>query len=152
MQYGLVKTLDDGQGNKIKLVGNAMTFILYKSYFGRDLLADIIGFAKKNASEKTLENLKRLGIKDIDTITDLDDAETAELINGIDGFSFDTEFVLNFIASLIATGRYPEKPDIAEIIMSVPPHFVCNREVLTEILEFLSLFMDTKRTAAIPFH
>ena len=31
--YGLVKTLDDGQGGKIKLAGNALTFIFIQKLF-----------------------------------------------------------------------------------------------------------------------
>jgi hypothetical protein len=42
--YGLVKTMRDGDGREIKLAGSALTFILYKSYFGRDLLNDIFPF------------------------------------------------------------------------------------------------------------
>ncbi|GHV02271.1 hypothetical protein FACS1894211_13390 [Clostridia bacterium] len=53
---GLVKMMDDGNGGKIKLVGNALTFILYKSYFGRDLLNDIVAFAKNSASADAVKS------------------------------------------------------------------------------------------------
>ena len=53
-QYGLIKTIKTDDGEEIKLCGNAFTFILYKSYFGKDLLNDIIGFAKKNSNKDTL--------------------------------------------------------------------------------------------------
>jgi hypothetical protein len=49
---GLVKTMDDGSDGKIKLVGNAMTFILYKSYFRRDLLNDLVIFVQKARMRK----------------------------------------------------------------------------------------------------
>ena len=56
---GLVKTMDDGNGGQIKLVGNALTFILYKSYFGRDLLNDIVTFAKKARTQAPSKSLAR---------------------------------------------------------------------------------------------
>lgn len=53
-QYGMIKTLKVSDDEELKLCGNALTFILYKSYFGRDLLNDIIGFAKKKTRTKIL--------------------------------------------------------------------------------------------------
>jgi len=124
-KYGLVKTLKDGE-DEIKLVGNAMTFVLYKSYFGKDLLNDIVGFAKANSGAVNLK------------------AEDLTL-NNLDDFNFDTEFILNLIAALMATAQYPVKPDIGELIMSIPPHFLTDAEILTDVLQFLSLFVAQKK-------
>ena len=143
-QYGLVKTIKDGE-NTIKLCGNAMTFILYKSYFGRDLLNDIITFAKRNTSSETLEKLKQVGIKSVDDIHTLTDEQTTEVLGSLENYKFDSEFVLNFIASLIATAEYPNKPDIAELICAIPPHFVIDQKVIGELMEFLSLFISQKK-------
>jgi hypothetical protein len=46
----------DGDGREIKMVGNALTFILYKSYFGRDLLNDIVAFARNSADAETVKS------------------------------------------------------------------------------------------------
>jgi len=124
-KYGLVKTLKDGE-NEIKLVGNAMTFVLYKSYFGRDLLNDIVSFAQANSGAINLK------------------AEDVTLEN-LNAFSFDTEFILGLIASLMATAQYPTKPDIGELIMGIPPHFLTDAEVISDVLEFLSLFVASKK-------
>ena len=124
-KYGLIKTLKVGE-DEIKLAGNAFTFVLYKSYFGRDLLNDIIGFAKKNSGAVNLNP---------DNIS----------IDNIGDFDFDTEFILNLIAALMATAQYPTKPDIGELIMGIPPHFLMDTEVIQEILEFLSLFVNQKK-------
>jgi len=124
-KYGLIKTLKVGE-HEIKLAGNAFTFILYKSYFGRDLLNDIIGFAKKNSGAVDLDP------KNIN-------------LDNIDAFDFDTEFILNLIASLMATAQYPTKPDIGELIMGIPPHFLMDTEVIGQVLEFLSLFVNQKK-------
>ena len=143
-QYGLVKTLKDGD-NEIKLCGNAFTFILYKSYFGRDLLNDIIAFARKNASEETLKKLGAFGIKAVEDIEKLSDEQTAQVLGSLDNYSFDSEFVLNFIAALMATAQYPARTDITEIICAIPPHFIVDQGVIGELMEFLSLFISQKK-------
>ncbi|MCL2555458.1 MAG: hypothetical protein FWE03_00365 [Firmicutes bacterium] len=124
-KYGLVKTLKDGD-HEIKLVGNAFTFILYKSYFGKDLLNDIVTFAQKNSEAVKL---------DPNDIT----------LENLGGISFDTEFILNLIAALMATAQYPNKPDIGELIMGIPPHFLTEPQIISDVLEFLSLFVASKK-------
>jgi hypothetical protein len=143
-KYGLEKILKDGE-NEIKLVGNAVTFILYKSYFGRDLLNDIIQFAKANADKTAFEKLLGLGVKSADDIEKLTEDQLAGVYKNMDDITFDTEFVLNFIASLMATAQYPSKPDVAELICAIPPHFVIDQGIVTELLEFLSLFISQKK-------
>ena len=145
MQYGLVKILNDGQGGQIKLAGNALTFILYKSYFGRDLLNDIVGFAGKNANTELLKKFDNLKVTSVEALAALGEAEQKDLLSSVTEFSFDTEFILHFISALIATARYPEKPDAIDIIMSVPPHWVADRDIINELLEFLSLFISQKK-------
>jgi len=138
-KHGLVKTIKDGD-DEIKLVGNALTFVLYKSYFGKDLLNDIVAFAKKNTNPQMLDKI--LAIGDIDKIED-DKAQL--LLESMEDYSFDSEFVLQFIAALMATAQYPNKPDVGELIMQIPPHFLVDRDVVTEVIEFLSLFVKQKQ-------
>lgn len=144
-QYGLVKTIETSDGESIKLVGNALTFIVYKSYFGKDLLNDIVAFAGKNANAELLKKFENFDIKTVESLAEMTEEQQKELFSSITDFNFDTEFILNFVASLIATGKYPEKPDIVEIIMSVPPHWVADREIINELLQFLSLFITQKK-------
>lgn len=142
---GLVKTMDDGNGGKIKLVGNALTFILYKSYFGRDLLNDIVAFAAKSADAGTVKRFSELNIKTVADMANLSESEQMELLTAVGGYQFDSEFVLNFIAALIATGKYPEKMDVTDIIIEIPPHWIADKAVISELMEFLSLFIIDKR-------
>ena len=142
---GLVKTMDDGNGGKIKLVGNALTFILYKSYFGRDLLNDIVAFAKNSASAEAVKKFSGLNIRTVDALNALDDAKQAELLAGITDYKFDSEFVLNFIAALLATARYPEKVDVTDIIVGIPPWWLADNAIISELMEFLSLFITQKK-------
>jgi hypothetical protein len=141
--------MDDGSGGKIKLVGNALTFILYKSYFGRDLLNDIVGFAKSSANADTVNRFCAAGIKTADDLSALTDAQQAELFAALDGYKFDSEFILNFIAALIATGRYPDKPDVTDIIVEIPPHWIADKSVIQELMEFLSLFITDKKKKSL---
>ena len=143
-QYGLVKKIQVGD-DELKLCGNALTFILYKSYFGRDLLNDIISFAKKNSSKETLEKLSKYNINSVDDMDKLSDEQTAEVLETIETYQFDSEFILNFVASLIATAEYPNKPEVGELIMSIPPSIVTDNELISELLEFFSLFISQKK-------
>ena len=145
--HGLVKTMDDGNGGQIKLAGNALTFILYKSYFGRDLLNDIVTFAKKSADIETIKKFGQLDIKTLDDLAGLDEKAQEELLTAVGGFNFDTEFVLQFIASLMATARYPSKPDVTDLIVEIPPWWIADKAVITELMEFLSLFIVQKKRA-----
>ena len=140
--YGFVKTLKTDEGKEIKLVGNALTFILYKSYFGRDLLSDIVAFAKANANA---DSIKGINVKTAEDINALDRETRERVINAAGEYRFDSEFIINFLAALIATARYPEKPDIVSIITEIPPYFITDGEIITEITEFLSLFISQKK-------
>ena len=143
--YGLVKTMDDGQGGKIKLVGNALTFIIYKNYFGRDLLNDIVTFVKNNADAGVVKKVGQLKIKTVEDLTNLSEAEQKQLFSAVGEFRFDTEFTLNFIAALMATAQYPEKPDVTDVIIGIPPHWIADTKIITELMEFLSLFITQKK-------
>ena len=144
-QYGLVKTIKLNDGEELKLCGNALTFILYKSYFGRDLLNDIISFAKKNSNKETLEKLQQYNIKSVDDLDKLDDEQTAQVLATMEAYQFDSEFILNFVASLMATAQYPEKPDIGELIMAIPPYIITDNATISELLDFFSLFITQKK-------
>lgn len=143
--YGLVKTLDDGQGGKIKLVGNALTFILYKSYFGRDLLNDIVAFAKNSADIETIKRFNNLKVKTADDLALLTESEQKQLLTAVGEYRFDTEFVLNFIAALMATAKYPKKPDVTDLIIEIPPWWIADKTIISELMEFLSLFITEKK-------
>lgn len=143
--YGLVKTLKTDDGKEIKLVGNALTFILYKSYFGRDLLNDIVAFAKANSHPDTIKKFSELNVKSAEDIAALDDDKQEELFKAASDYKFDSEFILNFIAALMATSRYPKKIDVIELIMEIPPCFIADDTVITELMEFLSLFITQKK-------
>ena len=86
-----------------------------------------------------------MNVKTVTDLSNLTEDEQAELLTAVGDFQFDTEFVLNFIAALMATARYPEKPDVTDIIVEIPPHWVADKAVVSELMEFLSLFITDKK-------
>ena len=144
-QYGLVKTIKISDDEELKLCGNALTFILYKSYFGRDMLSDIISFAKKNSNKSTLEKLQKYNISSVEDLENLNDEQTNDVFQTMEEYEFDSEFILNFIASLIATAEYPNKIDVGELIMGIPPFVITDKSIMNELLDFFSLFITQKK-------
>jgi hypothetical protein len=145
---GMVKTMDDGNGGKIKLVGNALTFVIYKSYFGRDLLNDIVAFAKRSVDAATVRRLGDFNVQSVEDVAGLTAEERNALLTAVGEYTFDSEFVLNFIAALMATARYPTKPDITDLIVEIPPWWIADKVVVSELMEFLSLFITRKKALA----
>ncbi len=58
--------------------------------------------------------------------------------------ALDTEFVLNFLAALMATAKYPAKPDVTELIVEIPPWWIADKVIVSELMEFLSLVITDK--------
>lgn len=144
---GLVKVMRTEDGEEVKMAGNALTFVLYKGYFGRDLLNDIIAFAEKNTNAATASKLCELKIQSLEDFNALNASAREELLQTMSSYSFDSEFVLNFMAALMATARYPDKWDVMDLIMEIPPYWVADRAVISELMEFLSLFISQKKRA-----
>ena len=109
------------------------------------MLNDIIGFAKKNSNKDTLEKLKEYNIETIEDLEKLEDEEANEVLSTMEQYEFDCEFILNFIASLIATAQYPNKMDVGELIMSIPPYVITDKGIISELLDFFSLFIAQKK-------
>ena len=71
--------------------------------------------------------------------------ENIKINNDSNYNEFDSEFILNFIASLIATAQYPNKMEVGELIMSIPPYVLTDKATITELLDFFSLFIAQKK-------
>ena len=108
---------------------------------------DIVAFAKNNADAGLVKKFGQMKISSAEDLAALPESYQRELLSAVGDFRFDTEFALNFIAALIATARYPEKPDVIDIIMGIPPHWLANSAMVSELMEFLSLFISTKTAA-----
>ncbi|HKL93699.1 MAG TPA: hypothetical protein VJZ69_00255 [Clostridia bacterium] len=93
-----------------------------------------------------MQKLGQLGVNAIDDLSKLTAEKQEKLFSAISGYKFDTEFVLQFIASLIATAQCPQKPDVTDIIVSIPPYWLADNEIIAELMEFLSLFISSKKT------
>jgi len=145
VKYGMVKILKTPDGEDVKLVGNAMTYGIYKSYFNADLLEDIIKFAGKNLNPELLKRFEAAGIKNPGDLSQATPEQKAEILGAIDNYSFDSVFVMQFISALIATAQFPNYPDMAETMMSIPPHWAADEIVINEVMEFFSLFIKQKQ-------
>mgnify|MGYP007058251094 CR=1 FL=1 len=52
---------------------------------------------------------------------------------------------MNFIAALMATAQYPNKPDVTDLIIEIPPWWIADKTIISELMEFLSLFITEKK-------
>ena len=107
-----------------------------------------MAFAKNSADAGIAKKFGDLNINNITDVALLAEAQQEELLSAVGDFKFDTEFVLQFIAALIATAKFPEKPDVTEIIMEIPPWWIADKTVVSELMEFLSLFISDRKKKA----
>jgi len=108
-------------------------------------LNDIVAFAKSSADAETIKRFNNLKVKTADDLAQLTENEQAQLLTAVGEYKFDTEFVLNFIAALMATAKYPSKPDVADLIIEIPPWWIADKTIISELMEFLSLFITDKQ-------
>lgn len=163
MQYGMTKVYNatvtepqyDDNGNivgekevvkSIKLVYNVLTLANYMNYTGRDLMADLTETCLKSAG--TLKQIDRSKISDylkkqIDD-NDLSNVDFTRLtpedmteLSKVNSSS-STMFLINFIASLMATARYPETVDFAELINEIPIEMLFDQKFVSELYEFMA--------------
>lgn len=148
---------EDENGNyviidRIKLVFNVTTFIIYHGYTGHDLMADFNNLALENMSnmEKIRPEIKeqiKSGTLDMASLT----AEDIKLLATLDNAQNNT-FLLNFIASLIATARYPEKVDYIDIINEIPMEMLRDKDFANELRELMAFGLADKKKQVMLHH
>ncbi|NLZ47027.1 MAG: hypothetical protein GX896_10095 [Clostridiales bacterium] len=104
-----------------------------------------VAFAKKSADAETVKRFNNLKVKTADDLAQLTESEQNQLLSAVSKYRFDTEFVLNFIAALMATAQYPNKPDVTDLIIEIPPWWIADKTIISELMEFLSLFITEKK-------
>lgn len=127
---------NEGKDVELKLVHNALTYIKYKNYTGRDLLDDTmnIGLAIKG-NEKTALKAQEKGIES------LNDKEVQELIQ-VALNSKTSEYILFLTSALIATARHPEYLDFNDIIAELPDDIMYDSKFMETITEFMLINVD----------
>ena len=148
--YGMVKTYryeqydDNGKLIKIddiKMVFNVMTYIIYQNYTGRDLQAD---FQKMLADNMAIYDKVSAETKDklnggVLTSEDLANMPTEDLVTLMELSNPKTNmFLVDFIASLIATAKYPKKVDYEEIIFEIPMQMLSDASFANELFELMT--------------
>jgi hypothetical protein len=105
-----------------KLVANTLTYLKYKALFGRELYKDIIAYNQKiyNNSKLLEEYASSPALQDENEFIKLSPDERNEIFSKINGIEVDSDFIINFIAALIATGESPVVRSVDEITADIP--------------------------------
>lgn len=155
--YNVVETVPDIDENgnivgerenvrPIKLVYNVLTLANYMNFTGRDLMSDLTAVCLKSSSlfqkiDKSKISDYFKGLIDKNDFSDIDisrltpeDMTELSKINSSDN----TIFLINFIASLMATARYPEVVDFAELINEIPMAMLFDQKFTAELYELMA--------------
>lgn len=132
----------------IKLVYNVMTYIIYQNYTGRDLQADFHKLVVSNmdivnsVSKETMEKLDKglLNASNIDELPE-EDVQALMKINNPDT----NLFLIDFIASLIATAKYPTRVAYEDIIFEIPLEMLQDESFTNELLDLMKFGLPDKK-------
>lgn len=149
-KYGMVKTFHTSEGDEIKLVFNAMTFVIYMNYTGRDLMNDFTKLAiSQTQNVQTLRPglIEEVGRGDFSNVTEEEMSQLAKI-----NTQESNQFLIDFIAALIATASYPQRVDYCDVIMCIPIEMLYDKDFSAELLELLKFGLvpnDVKKKAQI---
>lgn len=149
-KYGMVKTFHTSEGDEIKLVFNAMTFVIYMNYTGRDLMNDFTKLAiSQTQNVQTLRPglIEEVGRGDFSNVTEEEMSQLAKM-----NTQESNQFLIDFIAALIATASYPQRIDYCDVIMCIPIEMLYDKDFSTELLELLKFGLvpnDVKKKVQI---
>lgn len=149
-KYGMVKTFHTSEGDEIKLVFNAMTFVIYMNYTGRDLMNDFTKLAiSQTQNVQTLRPglIEEVGRGDFSNVTEEEMSQLAKI-----NTQESNQFLIDFIAALIATARYPQRIDYCDVIMCIPIEMLYDKDFSAELLELLKFGLvpnDVKKKVQI---
>ena len=148
-KYGMVKTYHNDDV-EIKLVFNAMTFVIYMNYTGRDLMNDFSKLAiSQSQNVQTLRPglIDEIGQGDFSHVTEEELSQLSKINSGEAN-----QFLIDFISALIATAEYPKRIDYCDAIMSIPIEMLYDRDFSNELLELLKFGLvpnDSKKKVQI---
>lgn len=149
-KYGMVKTFHTSEGDEIKLVFNAMTFVIYMNYTGRDLMNDFTKLAiSQTQNVQTLRPglIEEVGRGDFSNVTEEEMSQLAKI-----NTQESNQFLIDFIAALIATASYPQRIDYCDVIMCIPIEMLYDKDFSAELLELLKFGLvpnDVKKKVQI---
>jgi len=140
VKHGFIREITDGT-DTIKVMATGETLYIYEGFTGRELFDDILNFMN-GMGEESLQNVIALAnTKDTENI---DPKKMAKLIKGAGNLSLGGKFMREFLIALVATAT-PEKLSAREIARTIPPHFFTDPDIITEVTEFLMLFIKPKK-------
>ena len=132
----------------VKLVYNVMTYVIYQNYTGRDLQADFHKLIANNidivnsVSKETREMLDK-GLVNNSNIAELPEQDLQALMKISNP---DTNlFLIDFIASLIATAKYPTRVAYEDIIFEIPLEMLQDESFTNELLDLMKFGLPDKK-------
>ena len=132
----------------VKLVYNVMTYVIYQNYTGRDLQADFHKLIASNidivnsVSKETREMLDK-GLVNNSNIAELPEQDLQALMKISNP---DTNlFLIDFIASLIATAKYPTRVAYEDIIFEIPLEMLQDESFTYELLDLMNFGLIDKK-------
>lgn len=134
-KYGMVKRYVTEEGDEILFVFNAMTFVIYMNYTGRDLMSDFTKLViNQNTTVKQLrpELLSELESGDLSNVTEEEIAQLSALNS-----AETNQFMLDYIAALIATAKYPQRIDYCDAICQIPISMLYDKAFANELFELM---------------
>lgn len=133
------------EDKEITLMHNALTYILYKNYTGRDLLADTMDLGINLKGDVDIDgkkiNVDELAKKAQKDINSLSNEELSKIID-ITLNAKSSEYILYLTAALIATAIYPQKKAFEDIIAELPDDIMYDAEFMKEITNFITINID----------
>lgn len=136
-QYGYIKTFYDEDGDPITFKADLGLLLLYKSYVGRDFVKDILDFAKS------------FGKLDLEHLQDLKPEQLQDL--KIEDMPLDTTFLINLMAILFINALPAGQRNISidEAISCIPPYFIADQTVTSELMGLVSQFIGTQKKSLL---
>jgi hypothetical protein len=138
--YGYIKDYaftdpDTGEEETIRFKASVNLFPLYKSYFGRDLLSDIIDYAAKLGKTAKLADIAKLSPE-----------EAIIELSKVSGAEFDMTFVLNILVAMRMNALpAAERIDAETSYDALPPALLSDKDVLSEIMELVMKFVAAEK-------
>ena len=144
-KYGYYKTIEikdeeTGETDVIKFKASAGLFPLYKSYFGTDLLNDIIVYAEKGTQ---LTKIKAIDTKNM-TTEELMDAASRMSESKID---FDTTFLFNIVLAMRMNALADnDRIDVNEgAYDTIPPQILGDMNILQDLIGLILKYVQAQK-------
>jgi len=128
--------LENIHGDKVRLVANGLTYLLYKTHFKKDLLKSVTEFLA--TQEENVQILGRFAKMTEQDMIKLENTEREELYAKFKNISVDITFLAEVATALMLSGNPNDRRDIHEIMAEIPASwFATDGDDFKRILELM---------------